>query len=883
MKTDSKTLPKSQNSIEPSGLLEAALEYVRRGWPVFPLYTVTDQGCSCGDPKCSSPGKHPRTANGHKEAANDENLIRKWWEKYPDANIGIRTGEASGSVVLDIDPGHKGDESLACLEQKHDPLPKTVEQKTGGGGRHKLFKYPGVKVTSRVGLAPGLDIRADGAYIVAAPSVHESGDEYEWVHSPIENSLAPMPSWLLELVNNNHQLSPSVEGAIPEGLRNTTLTSLAGSMRRRGMTEEGIKAALLEENSQRCYPPLDKREVEGIAKNVSRYEPVSDGERFTSDHPYHAVPSGLYYTKSTKDGPVTVFLTNFTARIAADVTEDDGVESRHSYEIEAKLKGRSSRFTVQSTQFGSLRWVAENLGAQAIVYPYVGRERTPVAIQFLSEDGMLQKTVYTHTGWRKVNNQWVYLHDGGAIGQDGPVRGIEVQLDGGLSRYRLTMPEGDLVESIQASLRFLDVAPDRVTIPPFCGIWRAIAGEVDCSLFLSGQTGEFKTELAALCVQHFGSEMSRLNLPANWSSTDNAIEDSAFKAKNALLVIDDFAPGGTQYDVQRLHKKADRVLRAQGNSSGRQRMRADGSLRPERPPRGLILSTGEDIPKGHSLKARLWNCDVSPGDVKKELLTLCQRDAASGQYAKATAGFIQWLAPQYETVRQNLKKELSELRDAASKDGMHRRTPDIVANLAFGLRLFLDFAKDVGAITAEQRQELWDRGWNALGEGAAAQQEQQATDEPTRQYLDLLRAALDSGKAHVASPDGCEPDNPKVWGWRAAYGGENKPLGSCIGWVDGDELYLQPKASYAVAQLEATVSGGSLVVTETTLRKRLKGKNLLRSMDERRLTTRVVLAGSRKTVLHLHSDVLAQFVAQSVARKSGGFSDSAPAQVTAIK
>ena len=200
------------------------------------------------------------------------------------------------------------------------------------------------------------------------------------------------------------------------------------------------------------------------------------GEQFTTEHPYHAVPSGLYYTKSTKDGPMSVFLTNFTARIVADVTEDDGVETRHSYEIEAKLKGRSFRFTVPSAQFGGLRWVAENLGAQAIVFPYVGRERTPVAIQFLSENGMLQKTVYTHTGWRKVSNRWVYLHEGGGLGQDGPVGGIEVKLEGGLSRYRLAEPEGDSVASVQASLRLLDVAPDRIMIPIFCSIWRAIVG-----------------------------------------------------------------------------------------------------------------------------------------------------------------------------------------------------------------------------------------------------------------------------------------------------------------------------------------------------------------------------------------------------------------------
>ena len=152
-----------------------------------------------------------------------------------------------------------------------------------------------------------------------------------------------------------------------------------------------------------------------------------------------------------------------------------------------------------------------------------------------------------------------------------------------------------------------------------------------------------------------------------------------------------------------------------------------------------------------------------------------------------------------------------------------------------------------------------------------------------RQYLELLRAALDSGKAYIADRDGYEPDNSRAWGWVDGFDGESKHQGNCVGWVDGDDLYLQPKASYAAAQTMGAASGGSLVVTETTLWKRLKGKNLLCSMDDGRLTKRVVLAGSRKPVLHLRSDVLAQVVAQSVARKSGVLGESVPAQMAANK
>jgi len=269
---------------------------------------------------------------------------------------------------------------------------------------------------------------------------------------------------------------------------------------------------------------------------------------------YGATPSGLQYFKPTKRGPVPVPLTNFTARISTDVIEDDGIETRHSFELEATLNGQTSRFTIPASRFRGLQWVVEELGAQAVVHPYGGAQRTPVAIQLLSGN-IFQKRVFTHIGWRKCGDKWVYLHAGGALGHDGAVNGIEVQLNRELSRFRLIEPEEDLVESIQASLRLLDLAPDKITIPLFCSIWRTIVGRVDCSLHLTGPTGEAKSELAALCQQHFGSEMVRLDLPASWSSSENALEDLAFLAKDAILVIDDFAPTGTSFDIPRFHKR----------------------------------------------------------------------------------------------------------------------------------------------------------------------------------------------------------------------------------------------------------------------------------------------------------------------------------------
>lgn len=160
---------------------EAALGYARRGWPVFPLYQPGENGqCSCGNPKCPSPAKHPRVRHGVLEATTSEARIQQWWTQWREANIAIATGRKSGIIVLDVDPRHGGDKSLAELEAKYGAFTKTLECSTGGGGRHLYFAAPELPLKNKVGVLPGLDLRADGGYVVAPPSTHISGGLYRW-------------------------------------------------------------------------------------------------------------------------------------------------------------------------------------------------------------------------------------------------------------------------------------------------------------------------------------------------------------------------------------------------------------------------------------------------------------------------------------------------------------------------------------------------------------------------------------------------------------------------------------------------------------------------------------------------------------------------------
>jgi hypothetical protein len=265
-------------------LLEAALGYAALGLAVIPLYQPIGGGCSCRRvAKCDSPGKHPRTKNGVKDGSTDPAVIHKWWSSWPDANVGIVTGRPSGGlVVLDVD-GEKGLASMAQLEQQQGPLRETWTVTTGGGGYHYSYLLPaGVTVNNSAGkLAPGLDIRCDGGYVVAPPSLHASGQRYAF-NTSHDAGLMPAlcPDWLLRLIHNPPAPeSPTGNGAvIAEGGRHDYLVRHAGAMTRRGLAPAAIAAALLEENHARCYPPLLEEEVNEIARDISRRYPPSPAE-----------------------------------------------------------------------------------------------------------------------------------------------------------------------------------------------------------------------------------------------------------------------------------------------------------------------------------------------------------------------------------------------------------------------------------------------------------------------------------------------------------------------------------------------------------------------------------------------------------------------------
>jgi hypothetical protein len=261
------------------------------GAKVIPLHSPADTPtrCDCRKPACDSPAKHPRTPNGFKDASNDPVQLERWWRTWTAANVAVVTGKEAGFVGLDVDPRHGGDESLRSLEALYGALPETVRVLTGGGGTHYLFKHPGGAVASKADAFgdayPGLDIRGDGGYLVAPPSLHVSGKRYEFEAgaSPQDVPLADMPGWMLKA------LSPAANGAggvyvvtesaadlllrdLPEGQRHDGLLKVVGLLASQ-FHDEGLVLELARSvNQTHVRPPLPEAEIERMVRDISRKE-----------------------------------------------------------------------------------------------------------------------------------------------------------------------------------------------------------------------------------------------------------------------------------------------------------------------------------------------------------------------------------------------------------------------------------------------------------------------------------------------------------------------------------------------------------------------------------------------------------------------------------
>ena len=302
--------------------------------------------------------------------------------------------------------------------------------------------------------------------------------------------------------------------------------------------------------------------------------------------------------------------------------------------------------------------------------------------------------------------------------------------------------------------------------------------EPDFTLWIHGRTGSLKSEIATLAQRHFG-RFTRKSLPCTWTGTESAIEHRLFSLKDVLVVVDDFAPQADARAAAEQARKAERILRGIGNRSGRSRMRPDLTGRPDRPPRGLPVSTGELLPTGASLNARTIPVEIDRAALDLGTITALQENGH--RLAHAMRGFIEWLAPRISELQTSLPEARAERRRHFEMEGGHLRQPEALANLYVGLDLFLCFAEEVGAMDGARAGELRDEALSTFGGMAGRLLARHEEVDPAERFVDALGTLLHQRSVRLLDRASDLPlaDDLQV-----------------VGWVNGDRVLLLPGAAY---------------------------------------------------------------------------------------
>lgn len=535
-----------------------------------------------------------------------------------------------------------------------------------------------------------------------------------------------------------------------------------------------------------------------------------------SELAYRSDETGTYYEKKYREQTTSVKLANFECRIEEQIVIDDGVESRSVMLISGRLNGQPlPKIKVSVEELRSWSFLGKLWPIQALIEPgQLCKERAYHSAVSLSGE-IPTRQIFGHLGWIKKDGENIFLHAEGALGKDGPVEGIECSLSPELSPYCLqkTPIFGSFLQSVRASATFLKARPIHITGPLFSALFRSVLGNADLSIWLFGRTQSQKTSLAAVLLAHFGAGFTRNNMPANWSSTANALEAVAFAAKDVLLVIDDYVPRGTSMEMRRLEATAQRILRSAGNQSGRQRMKSDSSIRSAKQVRALIVSTAEAAPTGESETARALILELRRLEKSElhfnEVLDRLQEAAQKGELMNAMSAFIIWAAPRLNELQMQISAGIGH-----SKSGL--RSAEQCASLTITMDIWKRFAMDMG-MAENQAHTIAEEAKTGILEAARKQLSYQSIQDPVSIFLDVVRDGFASSAFHLLPRESESPLKDQL----GNHGGAK------VGWFDDEYAYFVPSAIHKEVALFLQKSGTTFPITKENLAKLMREAGVL--------------------------------------------------------
>lgn len=550
-------------------------------------------------------------------------------------------------------------------------------------------------------------------------------------------------------------------------------------------------------------------------------------------------------------------LSNFMPLPIKKIYIDNGLESEGYLELEGVLynKNKLPKIKVNYNKIDSMLWLYKpEWDLCGTIYPPKSNHKEYVydSIQALSRN-IPKETIFEHTGFRKVNGQLVYLHQGGAIGTN---KDIRVDLSSiSLERYKFTDTKYNINECIRLSLSIIDLGNKEITIPllalTYLAPLRSLFLNANIPLgfvtWIVGESGSQKSSLSALVVSHFG-DFERDTLPGGFKDTVNSIEKKAFTLKDTLFPIDDYYPSQTQQEGKRMDAVAESLFGLYGDRQARSRMRQDGqTVKMGFTARGMCLVTGESFPTfAESRTARALIIEISRGDIDLNLLSIMQKDKDKLSFCMKE--YIQYVIDNEAAINKICKDKFIEYRNKANQNLSHGRIPEIVASEYMGIELFLDFANKNSVITNEKMYELKDTAWNCLM--SVAQKQSIKTEENridnmffrgVQELLASKKIYLKSYKNHQREPD--------------------ISLCTFVGYYDEekDKCYLLPNVIFNEVTKFYAVQGNKFPGNETSTWKYLKQVGRLFPGEKDRNKTRKSINGKMITFVEVRaSDVFGE-------------------------
>jgi hypothetical protein len=560
------------------------------------------------------------------------------------------------------------------------------------------------------------------------------------------------------------------------------------------------------------------------------------------DEPYVILGGKTFRRTFDKEGQIKwEHLANFDARIIREIAVDDGQTNEMFLEITGSIDGNGGpkKFEISAKDFQTLNWVIPKLGAKAIISPGTSKkDHLRTAIQFLSDPE--HAMVYAQAGWRTIDGKPMFLTGSGAIGESGLNESIDVDMArvglGNLAIYPHDDP-WDCLTALRDSLK-----PD---------VWTPLIGTVflaplmafcdpDFALLIVGESGKFKSEMAAIAQSFFGA-FKRTNLVGNMDSTANFIERILHAGKDCAIVVDDFYPSNDRMKAMHLAGVMDRVLRATGNRQARGRMMADTSIRQGYTPKCLPIITAERMPIGQSNSARAYTLELEGDIITSAELTRLQQCAANGMFSGVMFEYLRWICANWTTLREKIPGKYDAIRDRLSAEG-HRRAAANSSWVTLGVWAYCEFLSDLGKFAgARDKADIAADTLLTVKTVAKANAERVSDQSLDRVFISMLREGFATGRCHLKGTVEDMPVDCELWGWQRVNE-KLVPKGEMVGYVKGHFVHLIPGAAYSFVCQMSRIQDLNFGIDQGTIYRRLAEKGFIAKQEGSGTTTSVLRA-----------------------------------------